>query len=110
VLSVTDAHVKKATEIADRIQAGNVRVGIDDRGETVGKKVREAKQDWVSFVIVVGDKELSSDRLSVYDRSQNKNLEMGADQLIERIQKETAGKPFHRLYMPREMSKQVNFG
>jgi threonyl-tRNA synthetase len=110
VLSVTDAHIAKATEIADRIQAGKIRVGIDDRGETVGKKVREAKQDWVSFVIVVGDKEMSSDRLSVYDRSQNKNLEMMVDELIERIQKETADKPFHRLYMPREMSKQVTFG
>jgi threonyl-tRNA synthetase len=110
VLSVTDTHIAKATEIADRIQAGKIRVGIDDRGETVGKKVREAKQDWVSFVIVVGDKEMSSDRLSVYDRSQNKNLEMMVDELIERIQKETADKPFHRLYMPREMSKQVTFG
>jgi len=74
VLTVADAHVERARAILSRIESADIRVGLDDRSETVGKKVRDAKQDWVSFVIVVGEKELSSDLLTVYDRAQNKNI------------------------------------
>jgi len=109
-LTVSETHLPKAKELADMVQAMRVRVGLDDRGETVGKKVREAKQDWVSFVIVIGDKEISSSRLTVYDRASNSNVEMTADELIARINEETAGKPFRPMYMPREMSKRVDFG
>ena len=109
VMSVADGHVPKAKEMADRLQKAKIRVGVDDRGETVGKKVREAKQDWVSFAIVIGDKEVSSDTLSVYDRSQNKNVEMSLDELIERIQKEVGDMPNRPMYLPRDLSMRVDF-
>jgi threonyl-tRNA synthetase len=108
-LTVSDSHLQKAKELAAKMQAARIRVGLDDRGETVGKKVREAKQDWVSFVIVVGDKEMSSGTLSVYDRSANKNVDMTLDELVKRIHSETEGKPFRPLYMPRELSLRVDF-
>jgi threonyl-tRNA synthetase len=109
LISVTDNHIGKAKELADRLQTARIRVGVDDRGETVGKKVREAKQDWVSYVIVVGDKEMASEALTVYDRTQNKNVEMTLEQLIERIQAETKGMPNRPLYLPRELSLRVDF-
>ncbi|MCE5296123.1 MAG: threonine--tRNA ligase [Euryarchaeota archaeon] len=109
LLTVSDAHLPKATEMADKLQAMGIRVGLDDRGETVGKKVRQAKQDWVAYVIVVGDKEVSSETLSVYERAVNANVDMTIEQLAEKVMKETAGMPNRPLYMPREMSKQVDF-
>jgi threonyl-tRNA synthetase len=109
LLTVSDSHLQKAKELADKVQAAKIRVGLDDRGETVGKKVRGAKQDWVSFIIVIGDKELSSATLSVYDRAANKNVDMTLDELIGRIHSETVGKPFRPLYMPRELSMRVDF-
>ena len=108
-LTVSEAHLDRAKELVDRVQSARVRVGLDDRGETVGKKVREAKQDWVSFVVVIGDKEMSSETMSVYDRAANKNVDMTVDELVSRIQKETEGKPFRPMYLPREMSKRVDF-
>jgi threonyl-tRNA synthetase len=108
-MSVTDNHLAKARELADKAQKANIRVGIDDRSETVGKKVREAKQDWVGYAVVIGDKELASDVLTVYDRAQNKNVEMTMDQLIERVRSEIGDMPFRPMYMPRELSRQVDF-
>ncbi|HUL39355.1 MAG TPA: threonine--tRNA ligase [Methanomassiliicoccales archaeon] len=108
-LTVSDGHLGRAKELASRVQAAKIRVGLDDRGETVGKKVREAKQDWVSFVIVIGDKEMSGEELSVYDRAANKNMDMSLEDLIERIRLETAGKPFRPMYMPMELSLRVDF-
>jgi threonyl-tRNA synthetase len=108
-LTVSDAHLPRAKELADKVQAAKIRVGLDDRGETVGKKVREAKQDWVSFVVVIGDKEMTSDTVSVYDRYANKNVEMKVDELIERIRGEVGDMPNRPMYMPRELSLRVDF-
>ena len=108
-LNVGEQHIEKAKELADKVQAAGIRAGVDDRGETVGKKVRQAKQDWVAYVVVVGDKELSSTALSVYDRAQNKNVEMSLDQLMEKVSSETSGMPNRPMYLPREMSLRVAF-
>lgn len=109
ILTVSDSHLTRAREIASAIEAGQVRVGLDDRGETVGKKVRDAKKDWVSYVVVIGDKEMSSDTLTVYDRAANKNIEVSIDGLIDKIRAETVGMPFRPLYMPRALSLRVDF-
>jgi threonyl-tRNA synthetase len=108
-LTVSDSHLPRAKELADRVQAAKIRVGVDDRGETVGKKVRGAKQDWVSFVVVIGEKEMASETVSVYDRSTNKNLDMTVDELIARIRTEVGDMPNRPMYLPRELSKCVDF-
>ena len=108
-LTVSESHLPKARELADAVQKASIRVGIDDRGETVGKKVREAKQDWVSYVVVIGDKELQSENLSVYDRSVNKNVEMTVGQLIEQVRNGIGDMPFRTMYLPRELSRRVDF-
>lgn len=108
-LTVSDIHQKKAVELANQVQSESIRVGIDDRSITVGKKVRQAKQDWCSYVIVIGDNELESDTYDVYVRSEDKNIKMSASELIARIHEECMGKPFRPLYMPRELSLRVDF-
>jgi threonyl-tRNA synthetase len=108
-LTVSENHLPKAKALADIVQAASIRVGLDDRGETVGKKVREAKQDWVAYVVVVGDKEVQSEMLSVYDRSANKNVEMNVGQLIAEVRKGIGDMPFRNMYLPRELSRRVDF-
>lgn len=107
ILTVTEAHLDKAEEIVEKLDGSRIRVSFDDRGITVGKKVREAKQDWVSYVIVIGDKELESEELTVYIREENENVTMTLDQLIDRIKEEIREKPFRHLYLPKRMSKRV---
>lgn len=109
ILTVNERHIEKANELARKIGKEQIRVGIDDRGETVNKKVREAKQDWVSYVIVIGDKEISSETLTIYERATNRNIVMNIDDFIKKIKKEIAGKPFKPMYLPIEMSKRINF-
>ncbi len=109
LLPVGDAHLAKAQEIADELQEAGVRVGIDDNEATVGKKVRRAKQDWCSYVAVVGDREAESGVLKVYVRAENGDMEMDVRSLGGRIAAETEGKPFRKLYMPRELSRRVDF-
>ncbi len=108
ILPIAEKHLKKALKIANSLEKKKIRVGIDDRNETIGKKVRDAKIDWISYFIVIGDKELKeleSEKFPIYVRENNKNIEMSVKELYKEIKTKTRGKPFRDLYVPREMSK-----
>lgn len=107
IMTVSERHLTRANEILERIQGGGIRVGLDDRPETVGKKVREARQDWVSFSAVMGDKELESDKLRFYDRKQDADVEMTVDELISSIHEKTKGYPNRPMYFPIELSRRI---
>lgn len=107
LMTVSDKHIERATEIARRLSESGFRIGIDDRTETVGKKVRDAKQDWVSYAAVIGDRELNSDMLKVYERESNRDIEMSVDNLVELLREKTKGYPNRPMYFPSEMSKRI---
>jgi len=107
LMTVSDAHLERARNIVAKLQENGIRTGLDDRSETVGKKVREAKQDWVSFAVVIGDRELTSDSMRVYDRGANSDVDMTVDALIELVKKKTKGYPNRPLYFPAELMKRI---
>ncbi|MCC7570691.1 hypothetical protein KO465_05060 [Candidatus Micrarchaeota archaeon] len=109
VVPIRESHIEDAMKIAKQIENENIRVGFDDTNETLGKKVMSAKKDWVSYVLVVGDKELESGQLDVYDRETNKNIKMPISDLIKQIKEKTKGKPFKSMYVPMELSKRPVF-
>lgn len=98
VIPVSEKHMEYAEKVAGEL---NCRADIDDREETVGKKIRDAGKDWIPYVAVVGDEELNSGNITVTVRSgslPNKplNVKMGIAELNERISKEISGFPFKR--------------
>ncbi|MFQ5986974.1 MAG: His/Gly/Thr/Pro-type tRNA ligase C-terminal domain-containing protein, partial [Thermoplasmata archaeon] len=109
LLPVAEDHREMAAEMADALVG--VRVGIDDRSATVAKKVREAKQDWVGYVVVVGEREAKekAPRLTVYDRQADEDREMTLEELRGEIGERTSGRPFRPLYFPRELSRRPEF-
>ncbi len=106
-LPVKDTHMEKAKEMAEFLTENGIRAGYDDRDISVGKKVRNAKQDWVGYVIVIGDKEIESENLTVYVREENANREMTIDALLTEIKEKTEGMPYRPMYFPMEVSKRV---
>ena len=65
IVPVADRHVEPAVELARRIDA---RVDVDDRQESLSKRVRDAERTWVSRVVVFGDREARTGRLAVRTR------------------------------------------
>ena len=106
-LPVKEQHIEKARELAVMLENNGIRAGYDDRDISVGKKVRNAKQDWVGYVIVIGDKEMGSDTVTVYVREENANREMSVEALIDEIKESTKGMPYRPMYFPKEVSKRV---
>lgn len=98
-----------AEKVADQLAAQNVRVDVDDRVESVQKKIRDAEVDWVNAIVVVGPKEKKSKKLAVRFREDGKVKQMTTAQLVKFVQKETAGKPFRQLPLPRLLSVRPKF-
>ena len=109
LMPMSEEFVPAAMEMAAKLRKAGVRVSVDDTDATVGKKVRRAKQDWCSFAAVIGESEVNTGKLKVYVRSENIDVEMTSDDVIDRVCKETRGYPVRPMYMPAELSKRCEF-
>src|SRR5687768_4092323 len=67
VIPVGETHQEPARTTAERIESAGYRVDVDERAETVGKRIRDAELEKVPKVIVYGDRE-SDEALAVRDR------------------------------------------
>jgi threonyl-tRNA synthetase len=109
ILPIAERHLDFALKLADELSNEQVRVDVDDRQETVGKKVRNSAGEWVPYVIVVGDKELDSGKTMVNIRETGEKLLMDKKDLINRIKDETKDMPFRRLPLSVKLSGRVQF-
>jgi len=102
IIPISEKHVEYAGKLFGSFEG--VRADIDDREESLGKKIRQAEKDWVPYVAVVGDKEIETGKLSVTVRETGEKKEMAAGELAAEIRKITENKPFERLSLPKELS------
>jgi len=110
LIPISDKFLDKIDEIARQIASHCIRVDIDDSASTLQKKIREAEQEWIPYVIVVGEKEISSGTLSVRDRElKGQQQNITTEQLIAKISEKIAGKPYKPLPLPLYISKRPQF-
>ena len=65
VLPIADRHAEAAAGVLAALQAGGLRAELDDRTESVGRKIRDAELRKLPYMLVVGDREAESDTVSV---------------------------------------------
>ena len=109
LIPLADRHLEFCERLADELESGGIRVDIDDRAETVPKKVREAERDWVPYIVVVGDQEVTSGVLQVRIREKREMKQMSAQELKEEILKQVKGMPTESLGLPRKLSARPVF-
>jgi threonyl-tRNA synthetase len=68
VLPISDRHLDYAEEVARRLDAAGVRARVDERSESIGKKIREAELRKVPYMLVVGDSERDAGEVAVRRR------------------------------------------
>jgi len=94
-----------AETLTDKISKNNIRVDIDDRNESIGKRIREAEKEWIRYILVIGEKEVNSENLSIRDRKTGDVKELFFDDFLNEINEQTKGKPFTGLNLPKHLSK-----
>jgi len=114
IIPVSEKYLDYAIEIAKKIHSKDIRVDVDDRDETLGKKIRDASREWIPYIAVVGEEEVKENCMTVTIRAEStqkeqKRVKMTVDELVERIKKECEGKPFKPLSLPMMLSARPSF-
>jgi threonyl-tRNA synthetase len=89
-------HLDSSVKIAEKLRLKNIRVEVDDRNDKLGWKIRSAGRDWIPFSVVIGDKEIEGDFLSVTIRETGEKIQVSAEELAELLNRATEGMPFRQ--------------
>ena len=65
VLPIADRHLDYAVTVRDRVRAAALRAELDDRTESVGRKIRDAELRKIPYMLVVGDREQEADQIAL---------------------------------------------
>ncbi|MEA2090035.1 MAG: threonine--tRNA ligase [Thermoproteota archaeon] len=109
MIPLIDDFLEYAEKVADEIEKHSIRVDVDDRPLTMQKKVMEAEKEWVNYIIVVGEKEVTSNIVPVRDRKKRKIRKMKLQDFINEVVEKTKGKPFQPLTLPKHLSKRPKY-
>ena len=105
VIPLTEEFSKICDALADNLSSNNIRVDIDDRNESIGKRIRDSEKDWIRYTLVIGEKEANSKNLSIRDRQSGNVRELSFDDFINEASAQTKGKPFTGLNLPKYLSQ-----
>ncbi len=87
VLSIAEAHAPFATSVVEQLKSVGMRVELDDSNETLGKKVRSAKQEKIPYFLVIGDEEVRTHTATLEGRS-GKLGSFPIEEIAQKLQKE----------------------
>jgi threonyl-tRNA synthetase len=105
VIPLKEEFLKYCEDLTDKLSQNDIRVDIDDRNETIGKRIRESETDWIRYTLVIGEKEINQSNLSVRDRSSGDVKELSFDGFIKEIKEQTKDKPFSKLNLAKYLSQ-----
>lgn len=94
VLPIADRHVPYAQQIRQQLEEHGFRVEVDARNEKTGFKVREAELQKIPYMLVVGDRDMQNNTVSVRKRSAGDQGATSLDAFIARLHEEMGGKAY----------------
>jgi len=110
LIPINEEFLPYCKKLAAKLAKQNIRIDIDDRNERVGKKIRSAEQQWIPYIIVIGEKELESGKLTVRVRQEGRQeMQMTDKDLSKRVKAEVKGMPYVPLTLPTLMSVRAIF-
>ena len=88
LLCVSEKHEKYSKKVLNYLENHEIRAFLDDRNETIGKKIREAEKSKVPFMLIIGEKETKMDNVSVRKHRVGDIGLMGAENFVNLIKEE----------------------
>jgi threonyl-tRNA synthetase len=85
VLPIADRHVPAATAAAQRLREAGLRIDVDERTESVGRKIRDAELGKIPYMLVVGDREAEEGTVAVRRHREGDSGTEPVDALAERL-------------------------
>ena len=88
ILPIGEAHFEYAKNVFEKLKAENIRTELDDSNESLGKKIRNAKTEKVPYMLVIGDKEVSGNEITLESRNSGDLGQLEVEKLISKLKQE----------------------
>ena len=85
ILTIAEKFTDYAQEVAAKLDKAGIRCEIDNRNETIGKKIREAQMQKLPYTLVVGENEVANGTVAVRKRAMGDQGAQSVDEFIARI-------------------------
>jgi len=105
IVPVSDSFTERARDILSEIEEVSIRADLDDRSESISKRVRDAEVNWIPYIVVIGEKEVKTGLMNVRKRETGEQKAMSIRELIEEVANRTKGYPKISLKMPSLLSQ-----
>lgn len=92
ILNIADNQLEYSKQIVQQLEDNNIRVEFDDRNEKIGKKIREAQLEKIPYMLIIGDKEMEENKVSVRHRKEGDKGAISTKEFIELIKNEIKNK------------------
>ena len=92
LIPIADRHVDYAREVAAELRQAGLRVMVDDRGERMNAKIRDAQNQKIPYMLVVGDKEVENRQVALRLRNGENPGPMAVAEFLDRAKDEVARK------------------
>jgi threonyl-tRNA synthetase len=90
LIPIADRHLPYLQEVAAKLQNAGIRVEIDDRGERMNAKIRDAQNQKIPYMLVVGDKEVAQEQVALRMRSGENPGPISMEEFLVRVREDIA--------------------
>jgi threonyl-tRNA synthetase len=94
VLPIADRHAEYATTVTGRLRAAGLRAELDERTESIGRKIRDAELRRIPYMLVTGDREAQSGEVSVREHRRGDSGAMAVDEFSAALQERVKTRRF----------------
>ena len=105
LIPLKDKFLEFSKNLAEELSSKNIRADIDDRNDSIGKRIRDAEKEWIRYILVIGERESSSKNLSIRDRVTGNVSELSFNEFVSEIDVQTGNKPYSSLNTSLLLSK-----
>jgi len=88
ILPISEKYNDFAKKVVDLLNNSDIRASIDDRNETIGKKIRDNELKRIPFLLIVGEKEAETNTVSVRKQGEGDGGQMSIEAFIKLIENE----------------------
>jgi threonyl-tRNA synthetase len=105
LIPVSSTHIDFCEQLFIELTKNQIRADIDDRDESVGKKIRDSETEWIYYSLVIGDNEVKSNQLVLRDRVNKSQHHVSLEEIVKMIESQIVDKPYLPLNLPSHLSR-----
>ncbi len=101
--------VKQGIKLLEKLEKAGVRADLDDRDDTIQSRIRDAELSWVPYILIFGEREVKTGKLSIRAREEGKEIKTTLNSFLKRLKIETEGYPLRPLTYPKLLSQRPGY-